>query len=480
MLQEPYGTIGNRTTLPVVAFVKRIWVPHDVMVQLSVFKSFGLCLGFSCSMSKRGLLVMDKAQPGRNMSTVMPVMIDQDYIQCVRKDIEGRLNVSDVELRIAARTQKINELKTSNKIRSQYKAKALENENADDRKLVLRILRQRELLDQRVEDVLEAARVTNIAEEHKQRKRRRYEREDDSDVADAILAKEQRERKRNRFLADVILRDATMHHDGSTLNNTQFLQLNDFCVNCEDVVMDRNVYESFLVCPRCGFRRKYLDTSMSTPGTWKRNDTRNPPKCLTHYLHFLLMCQAINTSPWPREFLDEVAWYCWIAGARKSTDINKDMIHEAQRRLAPNDRPNYSISLKLLVTMRGHVLKFPPRLTAKMLFLFGKMWPVFSMYKEYLEKKKTRANMSAFKFITRVFWKLLGHDVYLPVLDKFKMDDSRLKHGWFMRFLFQELGWKWEDLRIVSTSDEELDWFEAELEAEREEEDAADDDVFSP
>jgi len=416
------------------------------------------------------------------MANVMPVMVDRDYIQSVRDDIDTKLSVEGVERRIATRERRIVDLDSPIgdhpvRLRAKFEAQALRNENEDDHKLLVRILRQRELLEQRVTDVLEAARVTNIAEERRQRKRRRYEC-DDSDVADSILAKEQREKKRNRFLADVILRDATMHHDGSTLNNTQFLQLNDNCTNCENVIMERNVYESFLVCPKCGFRRKYLDTSMSAPGAWgsKRNDTRNPPKCLTHYLHFLLMCQAINSTPWPREFLDEVSWYCWIAGARKPTDINKDMIHEAQRRLAPDGRPNYAISLKLLVTMRGHVLKFPPRLTAKMLFLFGKLWPVFSMYKEYLEKRKTRANMSAFKFITRIFWKLLGHDVYLPVLDKFKMDDSRLKHSWFMRFLFRALGWKWEDGRIVSTGDEELDWFEAELEADREEEAV----VFSP
>lgn len=410
------------------------------------------------------------------MANVMPVMVDRVYIQSVKDDIEKKLCVADVEHRIAARERRIAEIKArAGPLRARFETQALRNENEDDRKVLLRVLRQRELLDKRVNDVLEAARVTNIAEERRQRKRRRYEYDDagnDDAAADAALAKEQRDRKRNRFLADVILRDATMHHDGSTLNNTQFLQLNDRCVNCDNVNMERNVYESFLVCPKCGFRRRYHDTSMSAPGSWgsKRNDSRNPPKCLTHYLHFLHMCQAINSSPWHRDFTDQVAWCCWVAGARKPTDINKDMIHEAQSRLAPDGRPNYTISLKLLVTMRGHVLKFPPRLTAKMLFLFGKLWPVFSMYKEYLEKKKTRANMSAFKFITRIFWKLLGHDVYLPVLDKFKMDDSRLKHGWFMRFLFRVLGWQWEDGRIVSTSDEELDWFEAEMEAERDDE----------
>jgi hypothetical protein len=411
------------------------------------------------------------------MANVIPVMVDRKYIESVRDNVEKNLSVKVIEQRIAVRECRILELDATvtedTAVKVGFEKRVLVNENNDDRCALGRVLRQRELLNERVNDMLEAARVTNIAEERRQRKRLRYECTED----DVSLAKEQQEAKRHRFLADVILRDATMHHDGKMLHTTQFLQLNDNCANCDNTIMDRNVYESFLVCPKCGFRRKYLDTSMSAPGSWgsKRNDSRNPPKCLTHYLHFLQMCQGINATPFDQSFLDEVAWYCWIAGARTSNDINKDMIHEAQRRLAPDDRPNYSISLKLLVIMRGHVLKFPPRLTAKMLFLFGKMWPVFSMYKEYLEKRKTRANMSAFKFITRIFWRLLGHDVFLPVLDRFKMDDSRLKHSWFMRFLFSVLGWKWENCRLVSTSDEELDWFEAEQEeAEREEEEQQD------
>jgi uncharacterized Zn finger protein (UPF0148 family) len=272
--------------------------------------------------------------------------------------------------------------------------------------------------------------------------------------------------------------------DGERLHDTRELTLDDSCMNC-GTMMERDIYLSNLVCPTCGYQRHYVDTSVNdnarntsyNNGNQQQNNQRNnrsgrrhaSSKSMTHYTNYLNVCQGKSNKVFSQEEMDALCLQCWICGARKGTDITKSIIHQAQAAISPKGVPNYTVSMLLLVIMRGHITKFPPKLTQKMKFCFSPFWCMYCKYKHLLETggSRPRANLSAFKFITRMQLKLHGYDVYLDTVESFKMDSSILKHSLFARFLFNKLGWPWDD-RIIDVTDEDLNWFDAEVNASRE------------
>lgn len=344
--------------------------------------------------------------------------------------------------------------------------------------MLRRLCRKRELFVKILDDVVDAAQMSEISiERAKKRQQRR------AMAADKVLNAP----SKRLFAADTVINDVMLCYDGQRLHDTRELLLDDACVNC-NTMMERDVYLSNLVCPSCGHQRHYVDTSVSDNARGSGNQghhngsnvpvSRNnrsgrrhaSPKSMTHYMNYLNVCQGKSGKTFDEKFIKDMCRECWINGARKGSDITKTIIHRCQSALSPKGTPNYTISMLLLVIMRGHVTKFPPQLTKKMLFVFSPFWSMYLQYKHLLEpentKKRDRANLSAFKFITRMQLKLHGYDVYLDTIESFKMDSSILKHSLFLRFLFGKLGWVWDD-RIIDVTDEDLDWFDAEANASR-------------
>ena len=68
--------------------------------------------------------------------------------------------------------------------------------------------------------------------------------------------------------------------------------------------------------------------------------------------------------------------------------------------------------------------------------------------------------MINFNFVSRVLCRLLGYDVFLPLFDKFRMPCNEIKHSAFMRHMFRELGWIWEDRKLTDVPDSVLDEYE--------------------
>lgn len=379
--------------------------------------------------------------------------MDDEYVEQKRSEIGASLDLSRTELeREADQLRRRRNTLDPDAFEDRYALRVLDTSIADVEAELLRVRGEYSLFNKLLEDVCEAARINDIVEERRQRKRQRRE----------YYHNPGRKTKKQRFLADTILRDAVLYHDGSALHSTRHTLLSDTC-SC-GAFMERNVYQSYLVCPDCKHMRWFVDTSMAATGNrHKRHDTvRHPPKCQMHFGNYVNMCQGKSAKiPFPKEYEDRMSRELYVySGVRDRRQITKEMIHAAQSALSPKGRPDYTSSMLLLVIFRGNVLRFPPQLERYTMYLFSQFWPKFVMYKRILEMSRT--NLSAFKFIMRLFLKYLGHDVYLPCIEGFKMRESRVKHAFFARMLCRVLGLVWEDRRIVDISDEDLDWYEAE------------------
>lgn len=257
--------------------------------------------------------------------------------------------------------------------------------------------------------------------------------------------------------AQLLLEDVMLIDDGERLQDAR-AQVDDICINC-GTLMERNLQLSYLVCPNieCQHMRWYMDTSTynSTAYATRMEMVKNAPKCVTHYSTFLNTCQGKTTKKFPREYLFRICFYCYVEGARSPLEITKEMINKAQKYIGATE---YNISTILKTQLRGNSLRLPPDVIKKLQLLFKALWPVFAQMKNELDPK--RANMINFNFVSRVLCRLLGYDVFLPLFDKFRMPCNEIKHSAFMRHMFRELGWVWEDRKLTDVPDSVLDEFE--------------------
>jgi hypothetical protein len=261
------------------------------------------------------------------------------------------------------------------------------------------------------------------------------------------------------YVADtqLLLEDVMLIDDGERLQDAR-AQVDDICINC-GTLMERNLQLSYLVCPNvdCQHMRWYMDTSTYNSAAYatRMEIAKNAPKCVTHYSTFLNTCQGKTTKKFPREYLFKICFYCYVEGARSPLDITKELINKAQKYLGATE---YNISTILKTQLRGNSLRLPPDVIKKLQLLFKALWPVFAQMKNELDPK--RANMINFNFVSRVLCRLLGYDVFLPLFDKFRMPCNEIKHSAFMRHMFRELGWVWEDRKLTDIPDAILDEFE--------------------
>lgn len=255
--------------------------------------------------------------------------------------------------------------------------------------------------------------------------------------------------------ANLVLDDVMLIYDGDRLQDAR-AQVDDICINCH-TLMERNLQTSYLICPNleCQHMRWYMDSSTYSSSNYNvtRMDLpKNAPKCVTHYATFLNTCQGKTTKKFPHEYLMKICFYCYVEGARTPNDITKEMINRAQKYTGVTE---YNISTILKTLLRGHCLRLPPEIIKKMQLLFKAVWPVFASMKMDLDSCRT--NMINFNFVSRVFCRLLGYDVFLPLFDKFRMEKNEIKHSAFMREMFAELGWVWESGKLTDIPDSVLD-----------------------
>ena len=257
--------------------------------------------------------------------------------------------------------------------------------------------------------------------------------------------------------AVLLLEDVTLLYDGHRLQDITS-RMDDICTNCGSN-MERNVQLSYLVCPRleCGHMRWYMDTSTYNSATYitRSEVSKNAPKCVTHYSTFLNTSQGKTTKRFSRDYLMKICYYCYVEGARDRQDISKEIINKAQKYIGQTE---YNISTILKTQLRGDCLRLPPEVVKKLQLLFKAMWPVFASMKTELDTE--RANMINFNFVSRVLCRLLGYDVFLPLFDRFRMSRNEVRHSAFMRQMFAQLGWFWEDGKLTDISDALLDDYE--------------------
>lgn len=264
-----------------------------------------------------------------------------------------------------------------------------------------------------------------------------------SDIEDVRLA-----------LEDVFLID-----NGERLQDARE-QLDDICTNC-GMQMERCVQMSYLVCPNldCGHVRMYVDTSSAGTSTYTARSelAKGAPRKVTHYNTYLNMAQGKTTKDLSYDFLMRVAHFCYVEGARSEKDINRVVLNKAQKHIFTDNK--YPLTPILRTIMRGDSLRLPPEIVKKMQLMFKAMLPVFEILKP--ELKDDRSNMVNFGFCSRTLVRLLGVDVFLPLFDRFRMEENEIRHSAFMRRMFAELDWVWEDGKIVDFPDSVLDELEA-------------------
>jgi len=245
---------------------------------------------------------------------------------------------------------------------------------------------------------------------------------------------------------EVMEHDLTLVNDGGKLHRPRGVPHDDTCSNCNGL-MHRDVFMSYLVCSKCRHMKLYVDTSIATSASGAAILDRRRhkhPKWLLHYVTFLNAAQSKTTKKFTLKFMNNLCLFCYIEGARSSADINKKLVNRAQRYNGGSTIHTKSILLTAL--LRGHPMTMPPHLISGLQLLFRKVWPLFLVMKKDLDPM--RSNGQAFKFLTRVFLRFLGYDVYLPLIETFSMTETKLKHSSYMRRLCRELGWVWVDGRI--------------------------------
>lgn len=270
-------------------------------------------------------------------------------------------------------------------------------------------------------------------------------------------------------LEDVMLWDTST----STLIDTA-IQVDDVC-DCGQL-MRRVQSMSCMVCPNpeCHQMRTYIDTSTgSVP--YSKTDSQNPSprkKCLTHYTSFLRAIQHKTTKTFDRRYLLDLCRCCYIEGARSSSDIRKKIVNAAQSYINKDGKPEYTHTPLLICLLGGGLRKMPPDVENKLMMMIDAMIPVFEKHKHLLDvpkkaikpvkkkdkdKAKVRNNMINFDFATRINLRMLGYKIYDHMAETFDLADNKLRHGWFMRLLYKDLGWEWIDGELADYSDEDLD-----------------------
>lgn len=370
----------------------------------------------------------------------------QQVIKTRRERFAQLCNTDELERRVEKNEA---ELDNCSHRRNLRRRNALERDSETVRRDIQRRHRKAQLFDVLANDAQEAMQIASI------------------NVYTAAPARSERmadedakpKTKADQFVEDtyLLLEDVMLIDDGDRLQDAR-AQVDDICINC-GTLMERNLQLSYLVCPNlnCQHMRWYMDTSTFSNTTYStRIDiSKNAPKCVTHYSTFLNTCQGKTTKKFPREYLMKICFYCFIEGARSSDDITKELINKAQKYLGATE---YNISTILKTQLRGSSLRLPPEVIKKLQLLFKALWPVFAQMKGDLDPK--RANMINFNFVSRVLCRLLGYDIFLPLFDKFRMPFNEIKHSAFMRQMFTELGWVWQDRKLTDIPDAVLDDYE--------------------
>lgn len=266
-------------------------------------------------------------------------------------------------------------------------------------------------------------------------------------------------------LEDVMLCDAS-----STIIDTA-IQVDDVC-ECGEF-MRRMQSMSCLICPNpeCQQMRTYIDTSTGS-APYSKNDNQSSSsrrKCLTHYGSFLkgIQYEVMNKAKFDYKYLLDLCRFCYIQGARTDRDINKKIINAAQTYVNKSGKPDYTNTPLLICLLGGGLRKMPPELVNKLMIMLDCLIPVFEKHKHLLDtqlknKKKTnkpttRNNMINFEYSTLVNLRMLGYKVYEHLIKTFDLDDNQLRHGWFMRLLYEDLGWEWADGQLADFPDADLD-----------------------
>lgn len=290
-----------------------------------------------------------------------------------------------------------------------------------------------------------------------------------SDVEDAIVI--HKAAKRHRALIPVspvqaltedikseeiatVFEDVMLIDDGERLQDAHAV-VDDRCSNC-GTLMERNMQLSYLVCPNlnCQHMRWYMDSTIQTGNMCNtrmvsKSNKSGTGRCCTHYSSFLSLCQGKTNKKFDRKFMMELAYYCYVEGGRKPGDITKKMVNAAQKYMKGRMQYNQSITMKM--KLRGEEIHIPPELIKKFQLLFKAMWPVFVEMKASIHPDRT--NMVNFNFVSRLFCRLFGYDVFLPLFDELDLDKSELRLCAFMRELFKRMGWEWDDCMCKFPSD---------------------------
>lgn len=369
------------------------------------------------------------------------------HLGSMRELFDRQNEVESLERRIAQNTESVEVCTSRRDIR---RRNALLRTNETLKRTVARRLRKRQLFDVLATDVREAADIASA--------QRRIQ-------WSHAPAKEPEEADSYKADVNLLLEDVILVDNGEHLQDAR-AQVDDVCVNCGQL-MERNLQLSYLVCPNldCGHMRWYIDTSTynGSAYTSRSEAVKNAPKCVTHYSTFLNTSQGKTTKRFSKDFLMKICFYCYVEGARSPSDITKEIVNKAQKYLGSTE---YNISTILKTQLRGDSLRLPPEVVKKLQLLFKAMWPVFAEMKRELNSE--RANMINFNFVSRVLCRLLGYDVFLPLFDKFRMPSNEIRHSAFMRQMFQELDWVWENEKLTDIPDSMLDEYQRRMLEEEE------------
>jgi len=255
-------------------------------------------------------------------------------------------------------------------------------------------------------------------------------------------------------LGDVLMVDA----DTGDLKDT-LVDIDDLC-ECGSA-MRRNMSLSVLVCsnPDCRRVKTYSDVSGGGANVTfsHKTDSNSQPqrKCLTHYVAYLKTIQGKVARRYDKDFLYQLSRYLYIEGCTSGADVNKKKVNLAQAYIG---EPDYTNTPVMIVQLAGGIRKMPVELENMLICMLEYMLPVFERRKADL--KPGRNNMVNFAYITHKNLKLLGYDIYLHACNPFDMPSNNIRHGAFLRSMYPELGWIWEDGTISDRSDKELDAFE--------------------
>lgn len=256
-------------------------------------------------------------------------------------------------------------------------------------------------------------------------------------------------------LGDVLMVDAETGDLKDTL-----VDIDDRC-EC-GAAMRRNMSLSVLVCsnPDCRRMKTYSDVSggggSNVTFSHKADSNSQPQrKCLTHYISYLRTIQGKVSKRYDKDFLYQLSRYLYIEGCRSNADINKKKVNLAQGYIG---EPDYTNTPVMIVQLAGGIRKMPVELENMLICMLEYMLPVFERRKTDL--KPGRNNMVNFAYITHKNLKLRAYDIYLHACSPFDMPSNNIRHGAFLRSMYPDLGWIWEDGKISDRPDKELDAFE--------------------